>query len=76
MYSSVTIMHARMMRSNVSLISSPSFENSIAVVAGILKVQVIRFDVSLEVSTVAVAMVALRTVVETVGFLQQISHPR
>ena len=69
MYSSVTIMHARMMRSNVSLISSPSFENSIAVVAGVLKVQVIRFDVSLEVSTVPVAMVALRTVVETVGFL-------
>ena len=69
-------MHARMMRSNVPLISSPSFENSIAVVAGILEVQVIRFDVSLEVSTVAVAMVALGTVVETIGFLQQISHPR
>ena len=64
-----------MMRSNVSLVSSSSFENTIAIFAGVLKIQMIRFDMSFEVSTVSIGMVALRTVVETIGFLQEISHP-
>ena len=64
-----------MMRSNVSLVSSSSFENTIAIFAGVLKIQMIRFDMSFEVSTVSIGMIALRTVVETIGFLQEISHP-
>ena len=64
-----------MMRSNVSLVSSSSFENTIAIFAGVLKIQMIRFDMSFEVGTVSIGMVALRTVVETIGFLQEISHP-
>ena len=64
-----------MMRSDVSLVSSSSFENTIAIFAGVLKIQMIRFDMSFEVSTVSIGMIALRTVVETIGFLQEISHP-
>ena len=64
-----------MMRSNVSLVSSSSFENTIAIFAGVLKIQMIRFDMSFKVGTVSIGMIALRTVVETIGFLQEISHP-
>ena len=64
-----------MMRSNVSLVSSSSFENTITIFAGVFKIQMIRFDMSFEVGTVSIGMIALRTVVETIGFLQEISHP-
>ena len=64
-----------MMRSNVSLVSSSSFKNTIAIFAGVLKIQMIRFDMSFKVGTVSIGMIALRTVVETIGFLQEISHP-
>ena len=65
-----------MVRSNVSLVSSSSFENSIAIFAGVLKIQMIRFDMSFEVGTVTIVMVAMRTVVDAIGFLQEVSHPR
>ena len=64
-----------MMRSDVSLVSSSSFENTITIFTGVFKIQMIRFDMSFKVGTVSIGMIALRTVVETIGFLQEISHP-